>query len=170
MRQPRVPGQAERWGDAGQIGRRVELGAVDADQQGGLIVRTRLQVELDPTDRPTYRFVPGVARTSLAQKTAVRHFEITKPSLNGIFLKYPVTRGRMSTDWTALIRPVKSTKSVTSLSILRLLIPIVVVTGSLWGAGNIPTHFQDIGVAVLSGYSADSLFRNSIAKLSSTKS
>ena len=56
------------------------------------------------------------------------------------------------------------------LSILRLLIPIVVVTGSLWGAGNIPTHFQDIGVAVLSGYSADSLFRNSIAKLSSTKS
>ena len=41
------------------------------------------------------------------------------------------------------------------LSILRLLIPIVVVTGSLWGAGNIPTHFQDIGVAVLSGYSAD---------------
>ena len=56
------------------------------------------------------------------------------------------------------------------LSILRLLIPIVVVTGSLWGAGNIPTHFQDIGVAVLSGYSADSLFRNSIAKLSSAKS
>jgi DNA mismatch repair protein MutS2 len=31
-----------------------------------------LQVELDARDRPTYRFVPGVAKTSLAQKTAAR--------------------------------------------------------------------------------------------------
>jgi DNA mismatch repair protein MutS2 len=31
-----------------------------------------LQVELDPQERPTYRFVPGVARTSLAHKTAER--------------------------------------------------------------------------------------------------
>jgi DNA mismatch repair protein MutS2 len=31
-----------------------------------------LQVELDAKDRPTYRFVPGVAKTSLAQKTAAR--------------------------------------------------------------------------------------------------
>jgi DNA mismatch repair protein MutS2 len=31
-----------------------------------------LQVELDAYERPTYRFVPGVARTSLAQKTAAR--------------------------------------------------------------------------------------------------
>jgi DNA mismatch repair protein MutS2 len=31
-----------------------------------------LQVELDEEERPTYRFVPGVARTSLAQKTAAR--------------------------------------------------------------------------------------------------
>jgi DNA mismatch repair protein MutS2 len=31
-----------------------------------------LQVELDPYERPTYRFVPGVARTSLAHKTAAR--------------------------------------------------------------------------------------------------
>jgi DNA mismatch repair protein MutS2 len=31
-----------------------------------------LQVELDPKERPTYRFVPGVARTSLAQRTAAR--------------------------------------------------------------------------------------------------
>jgi DNA mismatch repair protein MutS2 len=31
-----------------------------------------LQVELDAFERPTYRFVPGVARTSLAQKTAAR--------------------------------------------------------------------------------------------------
>ena len=31
-----------------------------------------LQVELDAQQRPTYRFVPGVARTSLAQQTAAR--------------------------------------------------------------------------------------------------
>jgi len=31
-----------------------------------------LQVELDAEDRPTYRFVPGVAKTSLAAKTAAR--------------------------------------------------------------------------------------------------
>jgi DNA mismatch repair protein MutS2 len=31
-----------------------------------------LQVELDPQERPTYRFAPGVARTSLAHKTAER--------------------------------------------------------------------------------------------------
>ncbi len=31
-----------------------------------------LQAELDAEDRPTYRFVPGVARTSLAHKTAAR--------------------------------------------------------------------------------------------------
>jgi DNA mismatch repair protein MutS2 len=31
-----------------------------------------LQVELDPQERPTYRFQPGVARTSLAHKTAER--------------------------------------------------------------------------------------------------
>jgi len=31
-----------------------------------------LQVELDPYERPTYRFGPGVARTSLAHKTAER--------------------------------------------------------------------------------------------------
>src|SRR5579859_5737591 len=31
-----------------------------------------LQVELDADERPTYRFVPGVAKTSLAQKAAAR--------------------------------------------------------------------------------------------------
>jgi DNA mismatch repair protein MutS2 len=31
-----------------------------------------LQVELDALERPTYRFMPGVAKTSLAQKTAAR--------------------------------------------------------------------------------------------------
>ena len=29
-------------------------------------------MELDAKERPTYRFVPGVAKTSLAQKTAAR--------------------------------------------------------------------------------------------------
>jgi hypothetical protein len=54
------------------------------------------------------------------------------------------------------------------LSILRLLIPVVIVAGSLWGAGNIPNNFQDLGVALLAGYSADSLFRNSLARLDSS--
>ena len=31
-----------------------------------------LQVDLDAKERPTYRFIPGVAKTSLAQKTAAR--------------------------------------------------------------------------------------------------
>ena len=31
-----------------------------------------LQVELDDKERPTYRFIPGVAKTSLAHKTAAR--------------------------------------------------------------------------------------------------
>jgi DNA mismatch repair protein MutS2 len=31
-----------------------------------------LQVELDGAERPTYQFVPGVAKTSLAQRTAAR--------------------------------------------------------------------------------------------------
>jgi hypothetical protein len=53
------------------------------------------------------------------------------------------------------------------LSILRILVPVVIVAGSLWGAGNIADRFQDLGVAVLSGYSADSLFRNSISRLGS---
>jgi hypothetical protein len=51
------------------------------------------------------------------------------------------------------------------LAFLRLLIPVVVVTGSLWGAGNVPARFQDLGVAILAGYSADSLFRTSLAKV-----
>ncbi len=42
-----------------------------------------LQVELDDDDRPTYRFVPGVARTSLAKKTAAR-LGVTKDELLGL--------------------------------------------------------------------------------------
>jgi hypothetical protein len=53
------------------------------------------------------------------------------------------------------------------LAILRLMIPVVIVAGSLWGAGNIPNNFQDLGVALLAGYSADSIFRSSVARLAS---
>lgn len=42
-----------------------------------------LQVELDARDRPTYGFVPGVAKTSLAQKTAAR-LGVTKDELQGL--------------------------------------------------------------------------------------
>jgi hypothetical protein len=56
------------------------------------------------------------------------------------------------------------------LSILRLMIPVVIVAGSLWGAGNIPNNFQDLGVALLAGYSADSIFRSSVARLASNSS
>jgi DNA mismatch repair protein MutS2 len=42
-----------------------------ADEQHGAGI-SFLQVELDELERPTYRFVPGVARTSLAAKTAAR--------------------------------------------------------------------------------------------------
>ena len=38
---------------------------------------------------------------------------------------------------------------------------------SMWGAGNIPNNFQDLGVALLAGYSADSIFRSSVARLAS---
>ena len=40
--------------------------------QGPLASLEFLQVELDAHERPTYRFAPGVARTSLAHKTAER--------------------------------------------------------------------------------------------------
>jgi DNA mismatch repair protein MutS2 len=40
--------------------------------EGTIATSAFLQVELDAHERPTYRFVPGVAKTSLAQKTASR--------------------------------------------------------------------------------------------------
>ena len=39
-----------------------------------------LQVELDPAEKPTYQFVPGVATTSLAHKVAAR-LGVTKEEL-----------------------------------------------------------------------------------------
>ncbi len=45
-----------------------------------------LQVELDREERPTYRFVPGVATTSLAHKTALR-LGVTEEALRATILR-----------------------------------------------------------------------------------
>jgi DNA mismatch repair protein MutS2 len=45
-----------------------------------------LQVELDEYERPTYGFLPGVARTSLAQKTAAR-LGVTREELSELISK-----------------------------------------------------------------------------------
>ena len=45
-----------------------------------------LQVELDENERPTYRFLPGVAKTSLAHKTAAR-LGVTKDELGALIAK-----------------------------------------------------------------------------------
>jgi DNA mismatch repair protein MutS2 len=42
-----------------------------------------LQVELDRAQHPTYRFIPGVATTSLAQQTAER-LGVTRDQLRGM--------------------------------------------------------------------------------------
>jgi DNA mismatch repair protein MutS2 len=54
-----------------------------------------LQVELDGSERPTYRFVPGVARTSLAQKTAER-LGVTRGELVGHIERKKAAAGRAS--------------------------------------------------------------------------
>ncbi len=45
-----------------------------------------LQVELDAQERPTYRFAPGVATTSLAHKTAKR-LGVTESALRALVLE-----------------------------------------------------------------------------------
>jgi DNA mismatch repair protein MutS2 len=45
-----------------------------------------LQVELDGRERPTYRFVPGVAKTSLALATAAR-LGVTREELEELIAK-----------------------------------------------------------------------------------
>jgi DNA mismatch repair protein MutS2 len=50
------------------------------------------QVELDDHDRPTYGFVPGVAKTSLAQKTAAR-LGVTRDELLALIAKKKRARG-----------------------------------------------------------------------------
>jgi hypothetical protein len=51
------------------------------------------------------------------------------------------------------------------IAILRIYIPIAIVVGSLWGAGNVPTSFSEIGTAVLAGFTADSIFRTSLSAM-----
>lgn len=51
------------------------------------------------------------------------------------------------------------------IAILRIYIPIAVVVGLLWGAGTIPGSFQDLGTAVLAGFTADSIFRTSLSAM-----
>lgn len=45
-----------------------------------------LQVELDPQERPTYGFIPGVAKSSLAHKTAAR-LGVTRDELSDLIAK-----------------------------------------------------------------------------------
>jgi DNA mismatch repair protein MutS2 len=50
-----------------------------------------LQVELDAHERPTYRFVPGVAETSLARQTAAR-LGVTREELRALMQRRPKRR------------------------------------------------------------------------------
>jgi DNA mismatch repair protein MutS2 len=54
-----------------------------------------LQVELDENDRPTYAFVSGVAKTSLAHKTAAR-LGVTRDELVTLIAKKK--RGEVASD------------------------------------------------------------------------
>jgi hypothetical protein len=56
------------------------------------------------------------------------------------------------------------------LAVMRLYVPVTVVVGSLWGAGNIPTSFQKLGTAILAGCSADSATRAALSKLQTSAS
>ena len=47
-----------------------------------------LQVELDPDEHPTYRFLSGVATTSLAQQTAER-LGVTREQLRALIRRPP---------------------------------------------------------------------------------
>jgi DNA mismatch repair protein MutS2 len=53
-----------------------------------------LQVELDAHERPTYQFIPGVARTSLAQQTAARLGVTREELLERIAAKSRASRAR----------------------------------------------------------------------------
>jgi hypothetical protein len=46
--------------------------------------------------------------------------------------------------------------SLRCLTVLHMYLPVLVVTIGLWGAGNVPKSFQQLGTALLAGYSADS--------------
>ena len=52
-------------------------------------------------------------------------------------------------------------------AILQLFIPVIFVTGTLWITSGAPTSIEDVSLAILSGYSADSLFKSAMARLGS---
>jgi DNA mismatch repair protein MutS2 len=52
-------------------------------KNGGTGAMTFLQVDLDAQNWPTYKFVPGVAQTSLAHRTAAR-LGVTREELLGL--------------------------------------------------------------------------------------
>jgi hypothetical protein len=54
------------------------------------------------------------------------------------------------------------------IAVMRMYVPVMFVVASLWGAGNVPTSFQDLGTALLAGYSADSAIRAALSKLNAT--
>jgi hypothetical protein len=51
------------------------------------------------------------------------------------------------------------------LAVMRMYAPIAVVVASLWDTGNIPTSFQNLGTAILAGYSADSFREDASASV-----
>lgn len=53
------------------------------------------------------------------------------------------------------------------LGVLQMYVPVGFVVISLWGAHNYPTAFQEIGTAILAGYTADSLLGAAVSKLQS---
>jgi DNA mismatch repair protein MutS2 len=63
-----------------------------------------LQVEIDAYERPTYGFIPGVARTSLAQKTAAR-LGVTRDELLALIAMKKRAMGPASTSRAPLGEP-----------------------------------------------------------------
>lgn len=110
----------------------------------------------DLTTRPKIWLAKGATLYLFVILGALAH--VASKSLSTIRFDDPIrvyaTAGWV--DWLAL----------RWVGLLKLGIPITVVTGSLWAAGNVPNAFQDISVALLSGYSADSLFRTSLQRIS----
>ncbi len=51
------------------------------------------------------------------------------------------------------------------IAMLKMYMPVTFVAASLWGAGSVPTSFQQLGTAILAGYSADSAVRTTLSTL-----
>lgn len=53
------------------------------------------------------------------------------------------------------------------IGMLQMYLPVAFVFASLWGAGDVPKTFQNLGTAILAGYTADSLLGAAVSKLQS---